>query len=38
MVATVVTTNKLAADAEVNIFFLFHMIFKNTTFWIVKKF
>lgn len=32
VVATVVSTNKLAADAEVNMFFLFHMFFKNTTF------
>ncbi|WP_309613011.1 hypothetical protein [Flavobacterium sp.] len=32
VVATVVRANKLAADAEVNMFFLFHMFFKNTTF------
>ena len=32
VVAILVTANKLAADAEVNMFFLYHMIFKNTTF------
>ena len=32
VVATIVSTNKLVADAEVNVFLLFHMIFKNTTF------
>ena len=32
VVAMLVVTNKLVAVAEVNVFFLFHMIFKNTTF------
>ena len=32
VVAILVTANKLAADAEVNMFLLFHMFFKNTTF------
>jgi hypothetical protein len=38
VVATVVTANKLAAEVEVTMFSLFHMFFKNTTFYIVKKF
>jgi hypothetical protein len=32
VVAILVTANKLSATAEVNMFFLFHMFFKNTTF------
>lgn len=32
VVATEVTTNELVTDAEVNVFFLFHIIFKNTIF------
>jgi hypothetical protein len=38
MVATVVIANKLAAEIEVTKFSLFHMIFKNTTFCVLKKF
>jgi predicted HAD superfamily phosphohydrolase YqeG len=29
---TIIEANKLAADVEVNMFFLFLMFFKNTTF------
>lgn len=32
VVSILVSANKLYADAEVNMFFLFHMFFKNTTF------
>ena len=32
VVAILVTANKLAVVAEVNMFFLFHMFFKITTF------
>ncbi|MDN3676951.1 hypothetical protein QWY90_06470 [Flavobacterium paronense] len=32
VVAMVIATNKLVAVAEENVFFLFHIIFKNTTF------